>query len=154
MKKAVIIILAVAILGAMVLYSNNKKSSNFHLTTPASSAASTQTNSSGSVTSASQNTPVTYKDGTYTGDATDTPYGTVQVAAVISGGKITDVKFLQMPSDQNHSVEVTTFSKPLLKQTAIDKQNASNIDFVSGATSTSFGFQQSLQAALDQAAQS
>jgi uncharacterized protein with FMN-binding domain len=41
-------------------------------------------------------------------------------------------------------------SKPQLKQTTLDAQS-SQIDFVSGATSTSYGYQESLQKALDKA---
>jgi uncharacterized protein with FMN-binding domain len=92
-----------------------------------------------------------YKDGTYTGDAEDTIYGTVQIAAVISGGKITDIRFLQMPGPEGHSKEVTAFAKDPLKQSTLNHQS-SNIDFVSGATQTSEAYEQSLQAALDKAA--
>jgi uncharacterized protein with FMN-binding domain len=95
----------------------------------------------------------TYKDGTYTGDAEDTIYGTVQVAAVINGGKITDIKFLRMPGPEGHSKEVTAFAEDPLKQSTLNHQSA-NIDFVSGATQTSEGYVQSLQAALDRATMS
>lgn len=101
-----------------------------------------------------QNMPVSarkYKDGTYTGNAAETLYGNVQIAVVVNGGKITDVKYLQMPFAEERSQSITDAAKPLLKATTIDKQSA-NIDFVTGATSTSFGYQESLQAALDQAA--
>lgn len=92
-----------------------------------------------------------YKDGTFTGDTAYIPYGPVQIAVVVSGGKITDVNFLQMPSDQGYSRQVAAAAEPLLKQTTLQAQNA-NIDFVSGATATSSGYQQSLQSALDKAA--
>jgi uncharacterized protein with FMN-binding domain len=101
----------------------------------------------------SDSSATTYKDGTYTGDAEDTIYGTVQVAAVISGGKITDIKFIQMPGPEGHSKEVTAFAESPLKQSTLNHQSA-NIDFVSGATQTSEGYVQSLQAALDRAAMS
>jgi uncharacterized protein with FMN-binding domain len=101
--------------------------------------------SSNSVSSSS------YKDGTYTGSTAETPYGTVQIAVVVSGGRIANVNFLQMPSDAGHSREVTAGSEPLLKQQTLQNQN-SHVDFVSGATSTSEGYEQSLQAALNQAA--
>ena len=91
------------------------------------------------------------KDGTYTGQSEFTPYGTVKVAAVVSGGKITDIKFLQMPGPEGHSREVTAFAEPYLKQETLQNQNG-NIQFVSGATTTSEAYQMSLQAALDQAA--
>jgi uncharacterized protein with FMN-binding domain len=42
-------------------------------------------------------------------------------------------------------------SEPLLEQETLNKQSF-HIDFVSGATQTSEGYQQSLQSALNQAA--
>ena len=92
----------------------------------------------------------TYADGSYTGTATDAYYGTVQVKAIISGGKIADVQFLQYPSDRSTSVRVNTQAMPLLTQEAIAAQNA-NVDIVSGATATSQAFQISLASALTQA---
>lgn len=91
-----------------------------------------------------------YKDGTFTGAAEQNPYGIVQIAVVISGGKIVDVNFIQMPSGDGHTNEVTAVAGPMLKQTTLQAQSA-NIDFVSGATSTSESYQMSLQFALDQA---
>ena len=154
MKKSVVIIFTVAVLGLLGMYINKTPSSTVSGTASAKSATTSQaaqssqpaTNAPASSTAASG----TYKDGTYTGSATDTPYGTVQMAVVISGGKIVDVNFLQMPSDQGYSREVTAYAKPLLKQVTL-KAQGSNIDFVSGATSTSTGYQESLQAALNQA---
>ena len=91
-----------------------------------------------------------WKDGTYTGQANDNQYGTVQVAAVISGGKITGVNFLQMPSDRAHSAELSSYSQPQLLQETITAQNA-QVNGVSGATLTSDSYMQSLQSALNQA---
>jgi uncharacterized protein with FMN-binding domain len=91
-----------------------------------------------------------YKDGTYDGSVDSAFYGNVQVAAVIQGGKITDVQFLQYPSDNEHSHEVSNFALPTLKQEVIQSQSA-NVDAVSGATATSQAFQQSLASALAQA---
>ncbi len=91
-----------------------------------------------------------YKNGTYTGSIADAYYGNIQVQAVISNGKITDVKFLQYPNDRRTSIEINTQAMPYLKEEAIQAQNA-NVDGVSGATQTSQAFLQSLQSALDQA---
>jgi uncharacterized protein with FMN-binding domain len=147
--KAIIIIVAVAILGFLGVTNSAKQK------TSATPAAATGSNSnSNSATSPAQVGPAgaaSYKDGDFTGSSQETPFGTVQVEAIINAGKITDVKFLQMPFDQGHSREVTAFSEPILKQVAIERQSA-KIDFVSGATDTSIGFERSLQAALDQAA--
>jgi uncharacterized protein with FMN-binding domain len=94
--------------------------------------------------------PVHYKDGEFTGDPSEILWGFVQVKAVIQGGKIADVQFLQMPFDRARSVEITDFVKPLLKSEAIKAQNA-QIDLVSSATMTSLGFRETLASALAKA---
>ena len=91
-----------------------------------------------------------YKDGTYTGTAADAYYGYIQVKAVISGGKLVDVQFLQYPSDQRESIRINTEAMPLLKQEALQAQSA-NVDIVSHATDSSQAFQESLASALSQA---
>jgi len=91
-----------------------------------------------------------YKDGTYTGSVADAFYGNVQVSAIISGGKISDVQFLQYPNDRRQSIQINTQAMPLLKQEAIQAQSA-NVNGVSGASQTSGAFVQSLQSALSQA---
>ncbi len=91
-----------------------------------------------------------YKDGTYTGSAADAFYGNIQVQAVIRGGRIEDVIFLQYPSDRSTSIAINTQAMPYLKQEAIQAQSA-QVDIVSGASDTSQAFQQSLESALAQA---
>ena len=140
MRRALVIIFAVAILGGLSLYVNSGKDDNAQVTARPSSSATNSPSSGASK----------LKNGTYDGSAAETPYGTVRVVAVISGGKITDIKFLEMPDDEDRSRQITKDSKPLLRQAAIDAQS-SDIDFVTGATSTSYGYQESLQAALDKA---
>jgi len=88
-----------------------------------------------------------FKDGSYTGSVADAYYGWVQVKAVISGGKITDVVFLQYPNDRQTSIEINTQAMPYLKQEAIVAQSA-NVATVSGASETSKAFRESLGAAL------
>ena len=92
-----------------------------------------------------------YTDGTYTGNVADAFYGPLQVKVIISGGKITDVAFLQYPNDRSTSREINGQAMPLLRQEAIAAQNA-NVDIVTGATQSSEAFQQSLGNALSQAA--
>jgi uncharacterized protein with FMN-binding domain len=150
MKKAAIILITVAILGLLGSYARGHESSGGNQVSVRSSTTSNTATTPSSASSSS--VTASYKDGTYTGASEFTPYGTVQIAVVVSGGKITDVDFLQMPNDMGHSREITSSAEPLLKQVTLQSQSA-NIDFVSGATSTSEGYQQSLQAALDQAAQ-
>ncbi len=91
-----------------------------------------------------------YKDGSYAGSVADAFYGNVQVKAVISGGKITDVQFLQYPNDRQTSIEINSQAMPFLRQEAIQVQSA-RVDGVSGATQTSHAFIESLRSALNQA---
>ncbi|HEX7042576.1 MAG TPA: FMN-binding protein [Patescibacteria group bacterium] len=91
-----------------------------------------------------------YKDGSYTGSAADAFYGFIQVKAVITNGKISDVVFLQYPNDRGTSVMINQQAMPYLKQEALAVQNA-NVDIVSGATDSSIAFRQSLASALSQA---
>lgn len=88
-----------------------------------------------------------YKDGVYTGDTVDVFYGNVQVQAIIQNGRISDVKFLQSPSDRRTSIEINSQAMPMLQSEAIQAQSA-NVNGVSGATSTSQGFIASLGSAL------
>ena len=87
--------------------------------------------------------------GTYTGDAIDTPYGTVQIAIVVQGGRITDVRELQLPRDRQLSAQISAYAGPRLRAQVIQAQG-DNITGVSGASYTSYGFYQSLQSALAQ----
>jgi uncharacterized protein with FMN-binding domain len=91
-----------------------------------------------------------YKDGAFTGDPVEILWGIVQVKAVIQGGKIADVQFLQMPFDRARSVEITDLAEPLLKSEAIKSQTA-KVDLITSATLTSMGFRESLASALAQA---
>jgi uncharacterized protein with FMN-binding domain len=91
-----------------------------------------------------------YRDGSYTGTTSDVGYGPVQVQAVISGGRLTAVKLLQMPSDERKSAEIASVAGPELVQEAISAQS-SKVDIVSGATQDSQGFMDSLASALSKA---
>jgi uncharacterized protein with FMN-binding domain len=102
------------------------------------------------VSPAAPATQAAYKDGVYTGDVADAGYGPVQAQALVQGGKITDVQFLQYPGDRQRSVAIYEMAAPTLKQEVIQAQNA-NIDLVSGATQTSSAFRVSLSSALAKA---
>ncbi|WP_434451549.1 FMN-binding protein [Lentzea sp. E54] len=77
------------------------------------------------------------------GPAVNTSEGTVQVQVTFEGTRITDVKALRAPNSNP-----TRMALPLLRESALKAQSA-DIDTVSGATATSEGYQQSLQAAID-----
>ncbi|MDE2025278.1 MAG: FMN-binding protein [Patescibacteria group bacterium] len=91
-----------------------------------------------------------YKDGSYTGSVADAFYGNIQVQVTISGGKISNIQFLQAPNDRGTSIMINQQADPMLAQEAISAQGA-NVDIVSGATDSSQAFIQSLQSALNQA---
>lgn len=164
MKK---IFIGLAILGVFGIYSLGIRHQNPVLSKPSSLVSSSgnngesgnsSTNNSSVSSSGNGGTPPTnsstsssnYKDGTFTGSVADAYYGNVQVQATISGGKITDIKFLQYPNTHSTSVYINQQAMPYLKQEAIQAQS-SNVQIISGATFTSQAFQQSLQAALNQA---
>ena len=90
------------------------------------------------------------KSGTFTGAAESTDFGNVQVQAVISGGKLTNVIVLQVPDRGGYEDQIVQIAVPELRSEALSAQSA-NIDVVSGATYTSQGYAESLQSALDQA---
>ena len=118
---------------------------------PASNAASA-TSSSNSMMQPITQMPMMgqYKNGNYTGSVQDAFYGNLQVKAIISGGKISDVIFLQYPNENRTSQFVNGQAMPLLKQEAIQAQSA-KVDIVSGASASSQAFQASLADALSQA---
>jgi uncharacterized protein with FMN-binding domain len=86
--------------------------------------------------------------GTFTGSAVDVGYGTVQVKITVVNGKITDAQAVQAPSGRND--RYTNMSVPVLRQRTLTAQSA-NINGVSGASYTSFGWYTSLVVALKQA---
>ena len=117
-------------------------------------ATSQNSSSQNAISSSNTTTPVTpavsYKDGSYTGKSSDAFYGYVQVRAIITGGKLSDITILDYPQDRDNSVEINNAALPQLKQEAIQVQSA-QVDGISGATDTSQAFEQSLADALAQA---
>jgi uncharacterized protein with FMN-binding domain len=150
---------AVLIIGAFILYSLLYGHANVVAVLPNNSTNSSSSGrgSSTSVvpaTPGTTNTPGTpgslYKDGSYTGSVADAQWGYIQVKAIISNGKITDVQFLQYPNERNRSIMINNYADPQLTSEAIAAQSA-NVDIVTGATDTSQAFIQSLSDALSQA---
>ena len=117
---------------------------------PPGSAIHASRNAATAIPAASSSTGSGYKDGTYTGPTVYVDWGYVQVQATIRSGKISSVRFLQYPSDRRTSVRINSIANPELQQEAMQAQSA-DVNIITGATLTSEGFQQSLQAALDQA---
>ena len=84
------------------------------------------------------------------GSVAQTRWGPVQVQVHINGSKITDVVALVYPSGNGHDQEINSYALPQLRQEVLSAQSA-QIAGVSGATVTSDGYRESLQAALDAA---
>ncbi len=127
----------------------------FHEKFTSQASASANTGNPASTPNATQTVADTtsqgaYKNGTFTGPAVNAYYGLVQVQVVIQGGKISNVQFLQYPNDRRTSQQINSQVMPWLQQEAIQAQSA-NVDLISGATLTSEGFANSLQAALQSA---
>jgi uncharacterized protein with FMN-binding domain len=120
-----------------------------HAKTPTTAAGSSTTTSAPASSSGSSSS-ASGSGKTVTSDVISTRYGNVQLTVTISGGKITSVQALQLPSTDPKSSEISSYSEPLLRQSALSKQSA-NIDVVSGATYTSDGYKTALQSALDKA---
>src|SRR5207248_9073523 len=89
-------------------------------------------------------------DGTFTGPVVVNRYGPVQVRVTISGGQLVDVTAVQLPQDRSRSAAISNAAAPILRREVLAAHGA-DIDTVSGATYTSQGYAQSLQAALDAA---
>ena len=100
-------------------------------------------------TPAATKAPAKKGSGTFTGALVPEPFGEVQVQITMSGGKITDVTALQLPT-HGRSGFISQSVAPILQSEALAAQSA-NIDTVSGATYTSDAYAQSLQSAIDQA---
>ena len=74
----------------------------------------------------------------------------MQVTITVAGGKITDVAVPTYPNGNGRDQEINAYALPVLRQETLAAQGA-DIDTVSGATVTSDGYLESLQAALDAA---
>jgi uncharacterized protein with FMN-binding domain len=151
--------LAILIIGTFIVFSLLYNHTNTFALLPNNSLASESSPSTvpstpvsgASGTPNATSTPGSlYKDGTYTGSVADAQWGYVQVKAVITDGKITDVSFLQYPNERDRSVYINGYADPQLTSEAIQAQN-STVDIVTGATDSSEAFMQSLSDALSQA---
>ena len=87
-------------------------------------------------------------NGSFTGSVANTRYGPVQVKIVVKNGKIGDAQAVQAPSGSND--RYTQKAVPVLRQQTIAAQSA-NVQGVSGASFTSYGWYESLVSAIAQA---
>ncbi len=84
----------------------------------------------------------------FLGDAVNTRYGNVQVKIIVENGKFIDAQAVQAPS--GNSDRYTQMSVPVLRERTIAAQSA-NIQGVSGASFTSYGWYTSLASAIAKA---
>ncbi|WP_151475854.1 FMN-binding protein [Streptomyces albicerus] len=130
MKRALpVLVLTVAGLIPVWRYApSTDTSSSTEVAEPASTPSSSSSGSSGQVVA---------------GSTIKTEKGPVQVEVTFEGDKISSVRMLQQP---NHPQ--TKAAVPKLIASTLEAQSA-DVDTVSGATITSDGYKESLQAAID-----
>lgn len=85
-----------------------------------------------------------------TGPVARTEWGPVQVAAKVQNGRVCSVRTIQYPDGDRKSVSINARALPAIEQQVLAVGDAS-FDGVSGATVTTEGYRDSLQAILDQA---
>jgi uncharacterized protein with FMN-binding domain len=125
----------------------------FQFKTPIVASADTVVQTDGSTSSSSTSSSPTTSGSTtattVTGSVVSTRYGDVEVQVSLANGKVTAVQAISLPTG-GRSGQISSYAAPVLASEALTAQSAT-IDIVSGATYTSQGYAQSLQAALDQA---
>ncbi|WP_328878510.1 FMN-binding protein [Streptomyces sp. NBC_00299] len=120
--------------GATITSDGYKESLQAAIDANAKSAASSSPSASASAAARSQ---------TVDGSTVNTDKGPVQVQVTFDGDEIASVKMLQQPKHPQ-----TTAAVPKLIAETLEAQST-DIDTVSGATITSDGYKESLQAAID-----
>lgn len=118
--------------------------------TGSSTSGGSSTGSSGSSTSSSSSTQHASSTGTKTvTTSAATQYGDVTLKVTFTGGKITAVENVALPANDPHSQQISNQVGSTLQQSALSHADG-QVDAVSGATFTSNGYAQALQAAIDQ----
>jgi uncharacterized protein with FMN-binding domain len=125
-------------------------SSTSGTTTSESSTSNSTDTSSQAATSAPAPATGGAADGTYDGSVVNTRFGTVQVQAVISGGKITDVIAVKLTDADRKSIQISQQVAPMVRSEVLTAQSA-KVANISGGTYTTQAYLQSLQSALDAA---
>lgn len=87
---------------------------------------------------------------TYQGSVAPTRWGDVQVTITVADRRITAVEVPVYPDANGRDRQINARALPILTRETLAAQSA-DIDTVSGATVTSEGYKESLQAALDAA---
>lgn len=144
----------VSTLAAIVLLFSYRTSTGGALPGPATAAAAAgvvpDTATDTATPSGSPSRSAAARTTTVNGTVVETRWGPVQVQVTIVGQKITGVRALQRPTGNSRDDQINGHALPKLQEQVLEAQSA-RIDGVSGATVTSEGYRESLQAALDAA---
>jgi uncharacterized protein with FMN-binding domain len=140
-------------LGAVLMITppNLSKTTLIAIDSPVPTPSATPTKSGATSTAAptvAPAKPVGGVTGSFTGSVANTRYGPVQVKITVENGKIVDAQAVQAPSGSND--RYTQKAVPVLRQQTIAIQSA-NVQGVSGASFTSYGWYQSLASAISKA---
>ena len=149
MRKFVLCILAsITVLAAAIVdKAVTSPSQRAHLTTDEGSVAAAANAANDAAAKSSTDTRVAL------GPAIPLAHGLVQVEVTTMGSRIINVEAVQLPHDNNHSWNDSLNAAAVLRSEVLSKQTT-NLHTVSGATYTSEGYLQSLNAALELAAPS
>ena len=86
----------------------------------------------------------------YLGPAMTTPFSAIQVRAFFTGRRLTGIETVLLSGDGPHTEALNARAEPILRESALEAGDA-DVDTVSGATSTSEIWLDSLQGAIDKA---
>jgi len=99
-------------------------------------------------------TPAPMKTGkgtrSFVGPALTTPFSAIQVRGFFTGSKLTGIETVLLSGDGPHTEALNARAEPILRASAL-KAGSAKVDTVSGATSTSKIWLESLQGAIDKA---
>jgi uncharacterized protein with FMN-binding domain len=85
-----------------------------------------------------------------TGPAFTTPFSFIQVRATVKDGRLTGVETVALAGDGPHTEALNARAEPILREEAL-RAGSADIDVVSGATSTSKIWIDSLRGAIERA---
>jgi uncharacterized protein with FMN-binding domain len=86
----------------------------------------------------------------FLGPAMTTPFSAIQVRAYFTGRRLTGIETVLLSGDGPHTEALNARAEPILRESALEAGSA-DVDTVSGATSTSRIWLDSLQGAIDKA---
>ena len=86
----------------------------------------------------------------FDGPAMTTPFSAIQVRVYFTGRRLTGIETVLLSGDGPHTEALNARAEPILRESALEAGDA-DVDVVSGATSTSKIWLDSLQGAIDKA---